>query len=231
MTATKILIVDDESGLRESLSDFLNDLGFQVDTAVDVASALEKLKTQNFEIVFTDKNMPVDVGTPAEAGLQVLRFVTEHLPDTQVVVMTGYASLESAVQFMKIGAFDYLVKPFSFKRLEETIERILAYRSFINSPQVVSHYRCLHNDILGLLEQTQLDENSRHELLRSIEGKIDGFFISRKALENIIIDQRDSLAGIAMHAGMLNEILAEAGNDGEIAQHLKEIARLADRRV
>jgi DNA-binding response OmpR family regulator len=231
MTATKILIVDDESGLRESFSIFLDDLGFQVDTAFDVASALEKLKTQTFEIVITDKNMPVDVGTPAEAGLQVLRFVTEHMPDTQVVIMTGYASLESAVQFIKLGAFDYLVKPFSFKRLEETIDRILAYRSFINSPQVVNHYRSLHNDILGLLEQTHLDAKSRHELLRSIEDRIDNFFTSRKALENIIIDQRDSLAGIAMHAGMLNEALAKIQAEGDIAHHLQEIARLADRRV
>lgn len=231
MTATKILIVDDESGLRESLSMFLDDLGFQVDTAVDVASALEKLTSQTFEIIFTDKNMPVDVGTPAEAGLQVLRFVTENMPDSQVVIMTGYASLESAVQFMKVGAFDYLVKPFSFKRLEETIDRILAYRSFINSPQVVNHYRGLHNDILGLLEQTQLNDKSRHELLRSIEDRIDSFFTSRKALENIIIDQRDSLAAIAMHVGMLNETLGEMPPGGDVAHHLQEISRLADRRV
>ncbi|MCF6179304.1 MAG: response regulator, partial [Geopsychrobacter sp.] len=176
MSQTSILVVDDEQGPRESLEAFLLDLDFQVETAIDVQTAIEHIRQNSFDIIITDKNMPNGEGQTDEAGIQVLKFAAENSPETQVIVTTGYANLENAIQAMKIGAFDYLIKPFSLDRLEEIIERILTYKAFINSPQTIHSYRSLHNEILAVLELTRLTEEERHKLLRELENKIDDFF-------------------------------------------------------
>lgn len=147
-----------------------------------------------------------------------------------MIITTGFATLDSAIQAMKLGAFDYLTKPFSLDKLEAIIERISTYRSFINSSQAISSYHNLHNEILQILEKTILNEEDRLQLLRTLEQRIDEFFNLRKRLENIIIEQRDSLANIAMHAAILGEKLGE-NRDDEADELLTKIARIAERRL
>ncbi len=230
MTETRILVVDDEAGPRESLEAFLTDLDYQVETAVDATTAIEKIRKTSFDIIITDKNMPDTQGSVGDAGMHVLKFATENSPETQVIITTGFASLENAIKAMKMGAFDYLIKPFSLANLETIIERIITYRSFINAPQAFSNYRSLHNEILESMEQSTLSEEGRNTLLRAIEEQIDDSFKVRKRLENIIIEQRDSLATIAMHAAILHEKLTPV-HDSESADLLAKISYIADRRL
>ena len=103
----KILIVDDEVNMLESLSEVLRNKGYLVATARNGLEALEKLKEKYFNMAVADLKMP-EMG-----GLELLEVMKERYPQTPVVMLTGYATINSAVDAMKKGAYDYLVKPFS----------------------------------------------------------------------------------------------------------------------
>jgi len=103
----KILIVDDEVNMLESLSEVLRNKGYLVATARNGLEALEKLKEKYFNIAIADLKMP-EMG-----GMELLEVMKERYPQTPVVMLTGYATINSAVDAMKKGAYDYLVKPFS----------------------------------------------------------------------------------------------------------------------
>jgi DNA-binding NtrC family response regulator len=113
-----VLIVDDEAILRESLGDYLKDT-YQVVTAGTGEEALELIEKQDFDILV------VDVRLPGKSGLQVLREVKESKPYIKSVLMTAYPSVELAVEAMKLGAADYLIKPIAPDNLENLIREIL----------------------------------------------------------------------------------------------------------
>ncbi len=101
-----ILIVDDEEFIRSNLSRILSEENHNVILKEDGSSALEILNTQKIDLVLLDINLP-DIN-----GLEVLQKIKINYPDLLVIVMTGYASIESAVQSLKLGAYDYIKKPF-----------------------------------------------------------------------------------------------------------------------
>ncbi|TKJ40596.1 hypothetical protein CEE35_10085, partial [Candidatus Aerophobetes bacterium Ae_b3b] len=103
----KILIVDDEVNFLQSLSDVLRKKGYLVVTAQNGLEALEKLKERYFNIAIVDLKMP------RMGGMELLEVMRERYPQTLVVMLTGYATIKNAVDAMKKGAYDYLVKPFS----------------------------------------------------------------------------------------------------------------------
>ncbi|MCP4680859.1 MAG: FAD-dependent oxidoreductase [Desulfobacterales bacterium] len=102
----RVLVVDDELIVRDSLKEWLGDEGFTVDTAESGPEALERLAESQYHLMLTDIKMP------GMDGVELLEKAKEALPDLTVVMMTAYATVETAVEAMKIGALDYLVKPF-----------------------------------------------------------------------------------------------------------------------
>jgi len=102
----KILIVDDEVNLLQSLGDVLRSKGFMVGTARNGLEALDRLKKRFFDLIIADLKMP------RMGGMELLRVVRERYPQTTVVILTGYGTVKSAVDAIKRGAYDYLVKPF-----------------------------------------------------------------------------------------------------------------------
>ncbi|MBT8367902.1 MAG: response regulator, partial [Deltaproteobacteria bacterium] len=102
----RILVVDDELIVRESLKDWLAEEGFSVDIAASGPEALDQLTKQTYQL------MLLDIKMPEMDGVEVLQKAKESLPDLNVIMMTAYATVETAVEAMKIGALDYLVKPF-----------------------------------------------------------------------------------------------------------------------
>jgi len=116
-----VLIVDDEAILRESLRDYLRDT-YQVVTAGTGEEALELIEKQDFDILV------IDVRLPGKTGLRVLREVKESKPYVKSIVITAYPSAESAVEAMKLGAADYLVKPVEPDNLERLIQETLLKR-------------------------------------------------------------------------------------------------------
>ena len=206
---TRILIVDDEEVMCDMVSDFLEQFGYGTDIADSVRPALELMKSRDYDIVLTDKNMP-DVDGTMQGGMEILRFAKTNLPDTAVIMMTGYATIETAIEAMKLGAFDYIVKPFSVRGLKERIDRALEYRSFINPESTLHIYKSLHDSILNLLEERRgLSEEGLHETLRAVDEKIDHFFRAQKEWERVILLQREALATIAGCAEALRESINE----------------------
>lgn len=118
----KILVIDDESRMCDSLAELLGGSGYKVQTTQSAPAAVELLKQEPFDLVITDIKMP------ELTGLDILKVVKEIDPETIVILMTGYASLESALEAIKNGAFEYLLKPVEFTQLEISVRRGLEKR-------------------------------------------------------------------------------------------------------
>jgi DNA-binding NtrC family response regulator len=123
MSNTKILIVDDELIMRESLEGWLERDGHDIETVASGEEALEILKDTRFDI------MLVDIKMEGMSGLDVLRQVKETDPDVAVVMITAYGSISTAIEAMKNGAYEYLLKPFDPNELGVLIEKILEHQA------------------------------------------------------------------------------------------------------
>ena len=115
----KILIVDDEVNLLQSLGDVLRSKGFMVGTARNGLEALDKLKERFFDLIIADLKMP------RMGGMELLKVVRERYPQAAVVILTGYGTVKSAVDAIKRGAYDYLVKPFVPDEILLIIQRVV----------------------------------------------------------------------------------------------------------
>ena len=124
----RVLVVDDESAMREFLSVCLRRAGHQVTTAKSGADALRMLSDDppRFDVVITDLTMP---GVP---GMEVLRHACALSDPPQVIMATAYATTDTAVEAMKIGAYDYLIKPFKVDELQLLVQRALERRELSN---------------------------------------------------------------------------------------------------
>ncbi|MFH2218721.1 MAG: sigma-54 dependent transcriptional regulator [Pseudomonadota bacterium] len=123
MSGTKILIVDDELVMRESLGGWLERDGHDIDTAASGQEALDKLKASRFDILL------VDIKMEGLSGLDVLRYVKDDDPDVAVVMITAYGSISTAIEAMKNGAYDYLLKPFDPDALGVLIDKIVEHQA------------------------------------------------------------------------------------------------------
>ena len=122
-TSKKILVVDDEDEMRLALETTLQREGYQVVTAENGHQGLDKFENDEFDLIVTDMKMP------KMDGLELLRKIKERSPKTGVIMITAYGDIDNAVETMKKGAFDYLLKPFSADILTSTVKRV-----FLNPP-------------------------------------------------------------------------------------------------
>ena len=118
----KILIVDDQRNMRTTLAMMLRGAGYEVDEAADGEQGSERGGTEAFDVVLTDLRM----GT--KDGIDVLRAIKDTQPMTEVIVMTAYGTIESAVEAMRLGAFDYIQKPFTEQELLVKVQKALDNR-------------------------------------------------------------------------------------------------------
>lgn len=116
---SSILVVDDDSALREMVSELLEEQGFEVVSAESGEAALEKTAERSFSCVLTDLQMP------GMDGLALLGALKERCPETSAVMMTSFGSIETAVEAMRLGAYDFVTKPFEPSRLKMTLERAI----------------------------------------------------------------------------------------------------------
>ncbi len=121
----RVLVIDDEEIVRESLSGWLAQDGYHVETAPDGPSALARLKTERWTVLLVDMKMP------GMDGLQVLEQARQLQPDVVAVIMTAYATVDTAVSAMKLGAYDYLVKPFDPDELSLMMQKIVAQQALV----------------------------------------------------------------------------------------------------
>jgi two-component system response regulator PilR (NtrC family) len=126
-----ILVADDEPGVRESLAEVLRDAGYRVQAAADGSAALAALERDDFAVVITDLRMP------GADGLVVLRRAREIAPQTVVLVMTAHGSVETAVEALRAGATDYILKPVVFDDVLGKVARLLEHRQLAWQAQML----------------------------------------------------------------------------------------------
>jgi two-component system response regulator PilR (NtrC family) len=121
----RVLVVDDEEGIRELLTDYLNKFGYEVVCAADGQEAVREYTKGHFDIVLSDFVMsPMD-------GLELLAEIRKMDPDATFIMITGYPSIDSAMEAMKMGARDYITKPFNIDEIRLKMERVLLERSLM----------------------------------------------------------------------------------------------------
>ncbi|MGQ9908040.1 MAG: response regulator transcription factor [Candidatus Flexifilum sp.] len=118
ITNAAVLIVDDEAAIRYSVSKTLQRAGYEVHEAESGEHALALLKARPFDVILTDIRMPTGID-----GVELVRRIKEIDPDTVVILMTGYPSLSTAVEALRLGAHDYLIKPSSSQDIRQSVAR------------------------------------------------------------------------------------------------------------
>src|SRR5215467_15074154 len=153
MKGLRILIVDDEPLMRLSMVDALEAVGYDVQAAASGPEGIEAIRVREFDLVITDLRLPgVD-------GLTVLKSTKEKAPQTDVVVITAHGSVETAVGAMKLGAFDYITKPFQMDELLLIVERIGGLITLRRENQDLKHQledKFCFNGMLGANSQMRL---------------------------------------------------------------------------
>ena len=134
MPEKTILLVDDDASLRRVLAHHLTEAGYRVLTAAGGKSGLDLFTEEQVEMVITDIQMP------EMSGLDLLRRIRVMSPDTVVLVITAYGSIETAVEAMKLGAHDYITKPFNREELLLTVAKGLEYTALVRENRSLKQF-------------------------------------------------------------------------------------------
>jgi DNA-binding NtrC family response regulator len=125
MNHGSLLVVDDDRPLLESMAEYLRSLGHRTETATAAREAMSRMKEYPFDVVICDVNLP------DQDGFHLLEWARQNTPDTQVILLTGFGTIESAVEAIRMGAFDYLTKPLIDDELNFSIQRALGQRQIV----------------------------------------------------------------------------------------------------
>ncbi len=194
---SKILIVDDEPRFCESLGLLLSTQGYQISTATSGGEAQKLFANQQFDLAL------LDLVIPDMDGHQLMEYINRHFPDTMIVIITGNASLDSAVSALKKGAYDYLRKPFEYEELLATVQNALNQKKlkkekeFINGKLEISEDRYQY-----------LVENSP-DIIYTLDDEGNFTFVSN-AVERILGFKSGQLIGKNYTTVIYDEDLAKA---------------------
>ena len=148
MEKKKILVIDDEQIILDSVNKILRAEAFEVDPAISSREGLERAMSRNYDLVLTDIRMP-EIG-----GMRILRDIKRAKPALPVVIFTGYATVQSAVQAMKLGASDYIEKPFTPEMLLSTVKKVLEKAA----TEMPEKQELVHKDeVIRVLERAAVD--------------------------------------------------------------------------
>ncbi len=200
----KLLVVDDEDTMRNLLMRGFSDQGYHCDTAAGPAQAKEMLGSQEYDILITDKNMPAEESGSSEGGMELLHWARQQRPDTAVIVMTGYATIESAIEALQHGAADYLLKPLDMQSLVRKVERVRQMQRSINPEGVLGLYKDLMREVLEMAAEGTPGLEVKMNHLRE---RLDLLFQTIRNMEQILMDQRTQLAEIALCAEIASDQL------------------------
>ncbi|RMG55512.1 MAG: response regulator [Bacteroidetes bacterium] len=197
-----ILLMEDEINVAKGLQMVLAEEGYDVDWAMTGRSALEKCGQKVFDLLVADLKLP-DMN-----GMDVIRHVKGHRPETEVVVITGYSSVASAVEAMKIGARDYLPKPFTEDEFKNVVHEVLKDRleqlTKGRLESVESHTAKLieHREVMRVLNRTADDKGFWNALMESGVEALSEYNLSAQAKTAIITGD---LSWINKHIGELTQ--------------------------
>ena len=167
MSGENILVADDNAQVRSFLAEYLRSLSYRVQTAADgeQAAALIRAHAEGFALVISDLQMPrLD-------GLGVLQVIKARAPDTEVVILTGHPTLESAIGALREGAYDYLLKPVeNLDELRWVVERALKHRGLVlENRRLTEELRELNADLEGRIDQQTHQLREAYAQLQSLD--------------------------------------------------------------
>jgi response regulator RpfG family c-di-GMP phosphodiesterase len=190
-----ILIVDDESDFRTLLVEALGSMGYSPEGAETAEVAIEMAKVKHYAIIFTDLNMPGGL-----SGLDLLHAIQKLDPRTFCILMTGYATTESAIQALKNGAYDFIQKPFKLAELDASLVRALNHYKSLRENEA---YQSRLEEMV--LERTQEILGLKEDIEKLFEGFVQAAVVA--------IEARDpSTSGHSSRVADLTVGLAEAVN-------------------
>jgi len=206
-----ILVVDDEEIVRESLSSWLQEDGYEVVTAENGTRALERLPEKDWTLLLVDLKMP------GMDGLELMEEVHKTHPDMVILIMTAFATVDTAVNAMKQGAYDYLVKPFDPEDLSMSIRKIVEHKKLVQENEFLrkelkKQYR-LHDmiskndEMLGIFEMVQTISKSGSTVLIQGESGTGKELLARAIHEE---SDRRSAPFISVSCAALTETLLES---------------------
>jgi len=208
MNLQPILIVDDEPSMRMALSESLISCGYSVDTAIDGQDALIKLSKSNFKLVITDLRMP------KLGGMEVLKSIKRDSPATHVIVITAYGTINTAIEAMKEGASEFIMKPFSLEDLEGVVKAVLhtseqdaSTSEAITSPKDNRELITRDPGMLSLLDMLQSVARSKSTVLIQGESGTGKELIARYIHRN---SNRSHMPFIAINCAAVPHNLLES---------------------
>ena len=214
-----VLVVDDEEIIREVMGDILSDSGYKVDVAENGKVALEKLTEKPYDLVFADIRMPV------MDGLEFLKKVKDSAPSLDVVMMTGFASVDIAVEAMKLGAFDFITKPCNADHIRIVSNRAIESKKLQKQAEEREYYRQLsltdgltelynHRYFYDLLdiEISRTNRKKRNFCLHMID--VDDFKVYNDTLGHKQGDHAlRSLAWLLKHHARISDMVCRYGGE------------------
>ncbi len=148
----RILVIDDEIFIRDLLRDFFSKLNFVVVTAADGNAGIAEYRQSTFDVVLIDLKMP------GKSGIETLRELHQIQASTPMIVMTGYPTIDSSIAALRLGASDYIIKPFKLQELKEVVDRVIKECA-------------LHTEIDSLREKVHTIEEELRQYRSSATGR------------------------------------------------------------
>jgi DNA-binding NtrC family response regulator len=205
-----ILIVDDENVVRDSLGKWFEDEGYAVDTAISARDALRKLPLQHWDLAL------VDIKMPGMDGLELQRKMREADAEITIIIMTGYASVETAIQALKDGAYDYIMKPFDPDDLAHVVRKALEHRRMkeenlrlresleeVHAVELIGQSRAMQHVLESIRTVAPMDTTV---LIHGESGT--GKELVARAIHNLSL--RRFMPMVVIHCGALTETLLES---------------------
>jgi DNA-binding response OmpR family regulator len=214
----KILIVEDEKELVDDLNEFLDDQGYIIEVAPTTSVAREKIFVYQYDILI------LDLGLPDGSGLDVLKYVKNHKPQTGIIILTARDSLDDKISGLDLGADDYMTKPFLLSELNARIKSIHRRRNFDGNSTII------FNEIEIDTDKMRVSINDQNLTLTRKEYELILYFVINKnkvlTKESIIehlwgdhSDMFDSLDFIYTHIKNLRKKMQDIGG----ADYLKSV--------
>jgi len=176
-----ILVMEDEKIVAKGLEMVLEEEGYDVDLAYTGAEALKQFSSKTIDLLIADLRLP-DID-----GMEVIRTVKARKPETEVVVITGYSSVTSAVDAMKIGVFDYLTKPFTEDEIKVAVDGALKKLKEAGSSRIedrvnAEEYKLIQKrELINVLNRTADDDDFWKDLMENGSAALKNYHLSTEA--------------------------------------------------
>ena len=210
--AGKVLVIDDEENICKSCEAVLRDEGYAVTTFNKPSDGLKRLREEDIDLILLDLKMP-------EAdGIEVLKELRAHHRETLVVVITGYASVETAVASLKLGAFDYVSKPFTPDELSLAVKRAFEHKRMVADYRKMNEERMMRSEKLASIGR--LAAGIAHEINNPLTSVLTFSSLLLKKAEND--DQKEKLGIIVQETTRCRRIVRDLLNFARQGEPKKE---------